>query len=67
MKNNLMSDFQFNANQFHFHQASEHTIDGQRFDFEMHIVNFPNQALNGVIASAFAIIFDTKNYDKSIS
>jgi len=30
---------QFNALQFHFHTGSEHTIDGKRHDFEMHIVH----------------------------
>merc|ERR1711862_569008 len=27
------------ANQFHFHQGSEHTFEGGRFDMEMHIVH----------------------------
>jgi carbonic anhydrase len=30
-----------NAAQFHFHAKSEHTIDGQQFDFEMHTVHLP--------------------------
>jgi len=29
----------------------------------MHIVHYPNKTLNGMIASAFAVIFDTKYYD----
>ena len=33
----------------------------------MHIVNLPNKTLYGNIASAFGVIFDRKNYDKSIS
>jgi len=30
-----------NALQFHFHAKSEHTIDGQQYDFEMHTVHLP--------------------------
>lgn len=57
----------FNAVQFHFHSESEHTIEGQRFDFEMHIVHLPAENKNGFFAAALGLIFDTKNYDESIS
>ena len=29
---------EYQAAQFHFHAKSEHTIDGKRFDLEMHTV-----------------------------
>lgn len=53
---------QFDAAQFHFHSGSEHTIDGERFDFEMHTVHFPPETENGFIAAAFGIIFSVDNY-----
>lgn len=28
------------ARQFHWHAQSEHTIDGKRFDFELHVVHY---------------------------
>jgi carbonic anhydrase len=63
---NTIRNQRFQAAQFHWHSQSEHTIDGQRFDLEMHTVHFPED--NGeVIAAAVGIIFDTKNYDQSIS
>ena len=49
------------------HSKSEHTINGKRFDFELHVVHFANQTKNGVIASAVGIIFDVVDYDKSVS
>lgn len=49
------------------HSKSEHTINGKRYDFELHVVHFANQTKNGVIASAVGIIFDVVDYDKSVS
>ena len=63
----LGGDSTYNANQFHFHAASEHTIDGQRYDLEMHVVHFPNILNNGIVASAIGIIFDVENYDPSVT
>lgn len=60
-------DNRFNAAQFHFHSESEHTINGKRFDFEMHVVHMANTTKNGIIASAIAIIFDPVNFDKSVT
>ena len=62
----------FNAAQFHFHASSEHTINGKRYDFEMHTVHMPDADSkagdkNKIIASATGLIFDTENYDTSIS
>ena len=34
---------------------------------EMHTVHFPKAPENGIIAAALGIIFDTENYDKSVS
>ena len=67
MGSQLGGDTTYNANQFHFHAPSEHTIDGLRYDFEMHVVHFPNTVSNGIIASAIGIIFDVKNYDPSVT
>ncbi|MFN9898461.1 MAG: carbonic anhydrase family protein [bacterium] len=55
----MTSANEFYANQFHFHSMSEHTINGQRFDFEMHVVHFPKHVQKGIVASAIGIIFDT--------
>lgn len=66
-KNNLGTHDRFVAHQFHFHSKSEHTIDGQYFDFEMHIVHYPEKATNGYIGAVLGFIFDTENYDESIT
>lgn len=56
--------------QFHFHAKSEHTIDGKRFDLEMHTVHLPEgyadyigQDPPQVFASALGLIFDRYSYD----
>lgn len=50
------------------HAGSEHTIDGERFDLEMHTVHFPSgDAGNGFIASAMGLIFSVDNYDRSVT
>ena len=66
-KESLKANKKFQSVQFHFHAGSEHTIDGQRYDLEMHTVHYPPKADNGFIAAALGIIFDTKNYDKSVT
>jgi carbonic anhydrase len=77
----LGSDEKFFAAQFHFHAASEHTINGKRYDFEMHTVHLPKpeegetrpwpEYAKGtpipIIASATGLIFDTVDYDPTIS
>lgn len=53
------------ATQLHFHSPSEHTINGQHFPFELHIVNQVVTSVNttaktasaGVPASVIAIMF----------
>lgn len=41
--------------QFHFHSPSEHTLDGQNMDLEMHIVH---KRHNGDDLSVLAVFFD---------
>lgn len=53
--------------QFHVHSGSEHTINGQRFDLEMHTVHLPDNGKQGFLAAALGIIFDTTNYDPSVT
>ena len=65
--NILGADNKFNAIQFHFHAESEHTINGKRFDFEMHVVHLANTTKNGIIASAMGVIFDVDDFDKSVT
>lgn len=75
----LGSSPKFGANQFHFHAQSEHTINGKRYDMEMHTVHFPEGDARRrleekatttdvkIIASAVGLMFDRYNYDKSIT
>ena len=57
------------------HAGSEHTIDGERFDLEMHTVHLKagqdspalEDAGNGFIASAVGLIFSVDNYDRSVT
>jgi len=54
------------------HAGSEHTIDGERFDLEMHTVHFPADVepgtlVDGYIASAMGLIFSVDNYDWSVT
>lgn len=67
---------EYEANQFHFHTGSEHTVDGVRHDLEMHTVHIPkttpirnsNQVASGnVIAAAMGIFFSTDRFDDGIS
>ena len=53
--------------QFHFHALSEHTIDGVRFDLEMHSVHLPDNKQDGYFAAVQGLIFDTQRYDQSIT
>ena len=47
----------------------DHSVDGKLFDLEMHTVHFVPKDVeaNGYVAAAVGIIFDTTNYDKSVS
>jgi len=70
----------YSAAQFHFHAKSEHTINGQRFDMEMHTVHLAekdtkrrladekmDEGKTAPWASAVGILFDRVNYDQSIT
>jgi carbonic anhydrase len=60
---------EFEGQQFHFHAGSEHTVDGKRFDLEMHTVHYPkagNKA-NGFIAAAMGIIFSVEEYTANLT
>lgn len=50
---------QFEGAQFHFHRKSEHKIDGQQFDLEMHIVhmNKASTPTNAFFGGVLGIIF----------
>lgn len=56
------SNKRFDAAQFHFHSGSEHTIDGQRFDFEMHTVHLAEETLENFGYAAFGIIFSVNDF-----
>ncbi|KAJ1701541.1 hypothetical protein LUZ63_001320 [Rhynchospora breviuscula] len=47
----------YNVSQFHWHSPSEHTINGQRYDLEMHIVhqNIDNETARAVVAVLYDI------------
>jgi len=69
-KDELGGDLKFSSAQFHFHAKSEHTIDGKRYDFEMHTVHFPDKAQGNdytIVASALGLMFDVDDYDPSIT
>lgn len=61
------ADNEFSGVQFHFHAGSEHTIDGKRFDLEMHTVHYPKDKENGFIAAAMGIIFSVEEYTAALS
>lgn len=58
---------EFKGAQFHFHARSEHTINSQQFDFEMHTVHLLDEKKDGYFAGVQGIIFDSKNYDPSVT
>ena len=47
----------FTPKQFHFHAPSEHTINGQQFDAEMHIVH-EYEGSDGRYGAVIGIFFD---------
>lgn len=68
----------YRSAQFHFHAKSEHTINGKRYDLEMHTVHYANKrrilAESGsdgkpisLIASAVGIMFDVDDYDPTVT
>ena len=59
---NLGGTNKYTGVQFHFHSGSEHTIDGKRFDLEMHTVHVADKEINGVKYAAMGIIFDVNDH-----
>ena len=58
----LEADEIFNGLQFHFHAKSEHTIDGEYMDLEMHTVHAPGGANKGGYAgAAMGIMFSVND------
>lgn len=61
----------FHALQFHFHTHSEHTIDDQTFDLEMHTVSMAPDDLEkgGIQFSATGFMFDAdpNKYSKDVT
>jgi carbonic anhydrase len=56
--------------QFHLHAGSEHTIDGERYDLEMHTVHLPPGGAtydNGFIASAMGLVFSVDKYTADLT
>jgi hypothetical protein len=67
------SDLRYYAKQLHFHTDSEHKINGELKEFEMHIVHQSNINPTGTPGAAkypfgylavIGILFDPVNYDK---
>ena len=54
----------FNGVQFHFHHGSEHTIDGERYDLEMHTVHLAEDQSGDVKYAAMGIMFSVDDYDE---
>lgn len=68
----------YSAAQFHFHAKSEHTINGRRYDMEMHTVHLADDDSKsrrlaeagenkGPWASAVGIMFDRVHYDQTLT
>jgi len=58
---------QYNALQFHFHAGSEHTVDGIRQDFEMHIVHTAETTVNEFKYAAVGIMFSVNAYNSKLT
>ena len=58
---------EFNAVLYHFHAGSEHTVEGQRYDLEMHTVHKAVKAKNSIGHAVIGIMFDTKLYNAELS
>ena len=58
----------FSAVQFHFHTPSEHTVNEQHYDLEMHTVHVAEEVGDGNIGyAAVGIMFDVNYYDPDIT
>jgi len=47
---------------FHVHHPSEHTVDGESFDLELHSVHVPRKTKGGLAFSAVGILFSVDSY-----
>lgn len=52
---------------FHVHHPSEHTVDGQLFDLELHSVHVPRKTKGGLAFSAVGILFSVENYTAQLT
>lgn len=67
-KERLGASDTFDGVQFHFHAGSEHTIDGKRYDLEMHTVHLPKMInKQNIKYAALGIIFDVKDYTAKLT
>jgi carbonic anhydrase len=64
---------QWDALQFHMHSPSEHTINGDYYDLEMHTVHAPKgntepaDGGNGFIASAMGLVFSVDKFTADLT
>ena len=49
------------------HSESEHTVNGEHTDLEMHTVHYPSDSSSGIIAAAFGIMFSVNDYTASLT
>jgi len=61
------STTEFFGVQFHFHAKSEHTIDGKRFDLEMHTVHKAHDVEHEFKFAAMGILFSVDEYTVELS
>mmetsp|Transcript_26266 Transcript_26266/g.40101 ORF Transcript_26266/g.40101 Transcript_26266/m.40101 type:complete len:131 (-) Transcript_26266:603-995(-) len=60
----------FRGVQFHFHAGSEHTVNGKRYDFEMHTVHLIDEAQADMSEFGFAamgILFSVDDYTAKLT
>lgn len=58
---------EYNGVNFHFHSGSEHTINGKRYDLEMHTVHVAKEKKNNFGYAAVGIIFSVEDYTAKLS
>jgi len=59
----------FHPTEFHFHYPSEHTVDGKRFDVEMHVSHTTDHSGDdsGIVGASVAIFFSTTDFDNDVT
>jgi len=59
----------FNANEFHFHTPSEHTVNGKHLDLELHTMHKAESSdeVSRIKFATIAIFFSVEDYDRDIS